>query len=212
MPELRPYTTVCRAATIEFTVNKSRFIGRCFPLKSEEEALCALAGIKKEHWDATHNCYAYALGPFFETARFSDDGEPGGTAGLPMLEVLKNRGITDALIIATRYFGGVLLGAGGLVRAYSRTASEAVAAAGMVHMRPARRVELRLDYARYGAVEGYVRQNAGDVECVFAENVTIRAMVRAERMDAFLKEITERTDGRALLETLEQVYLREKER
>ncbi|MCE5235651.1 MAG: YigZ family protein [Clostridiaceae bacterium] len=208
---MRPYKTVKHASRIEFTLNKSRFIGRCFPLNSEEEALRLLADIKKEHWDATHNCYAYALGPGFETARFSDDGEPGGTAGLPMLEVLKSRGVTDALAVATRYFGGVLLGAGGLVRAYSRTASEAVCAAGIVHMRPARRVEIRLDYARYGAVEGYVRQNAGEVHCEFAENVGVSALVRQERVETFFKEIAERTDGRALLTLLGEAYLREEE-
>lgn len=208
---MRGYTTVSRASVIEFTVNRSRFIGRCFPLQSEEEALRLLAQIKKEHWDATHNCYAYALGPGFETARFSDDGEPGGTAGLPMLEVLKARSATDALVIATRYFGGVLLGAGGLVRAYSRTAAEAVSAAGVLRMRPARRAEIRLDYARYGAVEGYVRQNAGEVACEFAENVTLSALVPQERVEAFCKEITERTDGRAQLALFEEAYLREAE-
>ncbi len=205
---MRPYTTVNLASRIEFSVNRSRFIGRCFPLINEEEALRYLADIRKEHWDATHNCYAYALGPSFETARFSDDGEPGGTAGLPMMEVLKNKGVTDALVIATRYFGGVLLGTGGLVRAYSRTASEAVLAAGIVHMRPARHVFIRIDYARYGTVESYVRQQAGKVECSFAEDVTISAMVSTERLSAFQKDITELTDGRAAITLLEEGYLR----
>ena len=208
---LRPYTSVKRASQIEFIVNRSRFIGRCFPLKSEEEALSLLADVKKQHWDATHNCYAYALSPAFETARFSDDGEPGGTAGMPMLEVLKAKNVTNALVIATRYFGGVLLGAGGLVRAYARTASDAVSAAGVVHMRPARRVSVTLDYARYGAVEGYMRQNAGEVKPEFLENVAISALVRAENADAFLKEITERTDGRAKTELLGEEYLAEEE-
>lgn len=206
---MRGYTTVARASLIEFTVNRSRFLGRCFPLKDEAEALALLSGLKKQHWDATHNCYAYAFGPGLATARFSDDGEPGGTAGLPMLEVLKSRGVTDALVVATRYFGGVLLGAGGLVRAYSRTASEAVAAAGIIHMRPARRVAITLDYARYGAVEGYVRQSAGEVNVEFTDTVCIYAMVNLERVDAFLKELTERTDGRAALTLLEEGYLRE---
>lgn len=208
---MRPYSTVNRASSIEFTIQKSRFIGRCFPLQNEEEALFALSEVKKRHWDATHNCYAYALGPSFETARFSDDGEPGGTAGLPMLEVIKSRGVTDTLVVATRYFGGVLLGAGGLVRAYTRTAAEAVSAAGVVHMRPAQKIEIAVDYARYGAVEGYVRQNAGSVACEFQENVLVSAMVRIERADAFLKELTERTDGRAKTRLLEEGYLREEE-
>ncbi len=208
---MRPYTTVGQPSSIEFTIHKSRFIGRCFPLQNEEEALFELAEVRKRHWDATHNCYAYALGPSFETARFSDDGEPGGTAGLPMLEVLKSRGVTDALVVATRYFGGVLLGAGGLVRAYARTAAEAVSSAGVVHMRPAQRVEIQVEYARYGAVEGYVRQSAGGVACEFQEDVLISAMVRSERMDAFLKEIAERTDGRANTRLLEEGYLREEE-
>jgi uncharacterized YigZ family protein len=206
---MRPYTTVNLASCIEFTVNRSRFIGRCFPLINEEEALRFLADIKKEHWDATHNCYAYALGPTCETARFSDDGEPGGTAGLPMLEVLKSRGVTDALVIATRYFGGVLLGTGGLVRAYSRTASEAVLAAGIVHMHPARHILIRIDYARYGAIDGYMRQQAGSVECTFTEDVSVSAMVYLDRLIAFQKEIIELTDGRAAITLLEEGYLRE---
>lgn len=114
------YKTLQKEACDEFTVNKSRFIGYACPCETEEEALAFLRKIREKHRDATHNCYAYVIGANAGIMRYSDDGEPGGTAGLPMMEVIKNRGVVNCCIVVTRYFGGVLLGAGGLVRAYTR--------------------------------------------------------------------------------------------
>lgn len=113
---LRPYLTAAGNSEREILIQRSRFIGRCFPVKTEKEALGVLADIRRRHWDASHNCYAYSIGPGGGCARYSDDGEPGGTAGLPMMEVLRRREVTDVLCVVTRYFGGILLGAGGLVR------------------------------------------------------------------------------------------------
>ena len=118
---MKPYKSVKQCSEAEYTVNRSRFIGRCFPVESEEAALCLLGDIRKKHWDATHNCFAYRIGEN-AAARFSDDGEPGGTAGKPIMDVLTGRGLTNVLCVVTRYFGGILLGAGGLVRAYSKSA------------------------------------------------------------------------------------------
>jgi len=191
---MKGYRTLAQPGEAEIIINKSRFIGRGFPVESEEEALGILADIRKRHWDATHNCYAYRIEG--GAARFSDDGEPGGTAGLPMMEVLNARDISNALVVVTRYFGGVLLGAGGLVRAYSRSAAEAVNASGTALLKPALRYSLRVDYSRYGGLEGYVR-SAAQVEAVeFGEDVCISALVDEGAAEAFIKEVTERTDGR----------------
>ena len=128
------YRTLAAKGEAELVIQRSRFIGRGFPVESEAAALAILADIRKAHWDASHNCFAYRIGPDGGCARYSDDGEPGGTAGLPMMEVLKSRGLTDLLVVVTRYFGGILLGAGGLTRAYSKSARDALAAAGVAAM------------------------------------------------------------------------------
>ena len=125
------YKTLKRAASDEFIVNKSRFIGYASPCQTEEEALAFLKSIREKHRDATHNCYAYVIGENAGVMRYSDDGEPGGPAGLPMMEVLKARGVVNCCVVVTRYFGGVKLGTGGLVRAYSGSVAHAVEAAGL---------------------------------------------------------------------------------
>ena len=117
---LKPYKTFIKAADDSFIINKSRFIGHGCPCETEEEALKFLSDIRAKHKDANHNCYAYIIGANMGVMRYSDDGEPGGTAGMPIIEVMKARGVTNCAVVVTHYFGGVLLGAGGLVRAYSQ--------------------------------------------------------------------------------------------
>ncbi|NCB30312.1 MAG: YigZ family protein [Clostridia bacterium] len=190
------FRTVKAPGETELVIQKSRFIGRCFPVESEADALAVLSDIRKKHWDATHNCYAYRIGEHGDCARYSDDGEPGGTAGMPMMEALRNRGLTNVLAVVTRYFGGTLLGAGGLVRAYSKATSEAAYAAGVVEVLPALRFALRVEYGRYGGIEAFVRESAQVEELAFGEDVRILALVEAERAAAFCKEIVERSDGR----------------
>lgn len=192
------YRTVKAQAEVEIVLQKSRFIGRCFPVKSEAEALAILADLRKKHWDARHNCFAYRIGPQADCARYSDDGEPGGTAGLPMMEVLKSRELTDVLTVVTRYFGGVLLGTGGLVRAYSRCAAEAAVAAGAVDVLPALRYRLVLDYSRYGSLEAFVREAAQVEEIQFGAEVTILALVEVGAASAFCRAVVERSDGRCI--------------
>lgn len=120
MSAMNPYRTLRQSASDEFIINKSRFIGYAAPCETEAEALAFLQSIRTKHKDATHNCYAYIIGQNAGIMRYSDDGEPGGTAGLPMIEVLKHQGVVNCCCVVTRYFGGVLLGAGGLVRAYTQ--------------------------------------------------------------------------------------------
>ena len=192
---LKPYKTPLKASETEFVVNRSRFIGRCFPVTSEEEAITRLEEIRKLHYDATHNCYAYSL--FGGIRRFSDDGEPGGTAGMPIMDTLIRTETENALIVVTRYFGGILLGSGGLVRAYSRSASDALNEAGIGVMTPCSVIEFSVDYTRYGALEGFVRANSVVRGTEFTDSIRFICLVPTERADAFTADVIERTDGRS---------------
>lgn len=192
---LKPYKTPLKASETEFVVNRSRFIGRCFPITSEEEAIEKLEEIRKLHYDATHNCYAYSL--LGGIRRFSDDGEPGGTAGMPIMDTLIRTETENALIVVTRYFGGILLGSGGLVRAYSRSASDALNEAGTGTMTPCSVIEFTVDYTRYGALEGFVRANSVVRDTEFTDSIRFVCLVPTERAEAFIADVIERTDGRS---------------
>lgn len=207
---MKPYKSVKQCSEAEYTVNRSRFIGRCFPVESEEAALCLLGDIRKKHWDATHNCFAYRIGEN-AAARFSDDGEPGGTAGKPIMDVLTGRGLTNVLCVVTRYFGGILLGAGGLVRAYSKSAADAVTKAGMVSYLPGTILDIPMDYSRYGALEGFIRASAEVRNVAFAQNVVVTVAVEDTNLLKFMKEVTERSDGRCTPVTIGTGYMKKEE-
>lgn len=207
---MKPYKSVKQCSEAEYTVNRSRFIGRCFPVDSEEAALYLLGDIRKKHWDATHNCFAYRIGEN-AAARFSDDGEPGGTAGKPIMDVLTGRELTNVLCVVTRYFGGILLGAGGLVRAYSKSAAEAVAKAGVVSYLPGTILDIPMDYSRYGALEGFIRANAEVRNVAFAQNVVVTVAVEDTNLLKFMKEVTERSDGRCTPVTIGTGYMKKEE-
>ncbi len=207
---MKPYKSVKQRSEAEYTVNRSRFIGRCFPVDSEEAALCLLGDIRKKHWDATHNCFAYRIGDN-AAARFSDDGEPGGTAGKPIMDVLTGRGLTNVLCVVTRYFGGILLGAGGLVRAYSKSAADAVTKAGVVSYLPGTILDIPMDYSRYGALEGFIRANAEVRNVAFAQNVVVTVAVEDTNLLKFMKEVTERSDGRCTPVTIGTGYMKKEE-
>lgn len=197
---MKAYNTVRAESEIEYIVQKSRFIGRCFPVSQVDEALSRLESIRKENWDATHNCYAYVIGEDSSAVKFSDDGEPGGTAGMPMMEVLKVKKLTNVIVVVTRYFGGILLGAGGLVRAYSKSCSEAVAAAGVIEMTPSQRITLKMPYPLWAKFENKLRDGEmGQIRLdtpTFAEDVTVDCIARESDADAFLKTVIEASDGR----------------
>lgn len=202
---LKSYKTPEKASETEYIVSRSRFIGRCFPVSSETEALERLEEIRKKHYDATHNCYAYSL--LDGTRRFSDDGEPGGTAGMPIMDTLIRSATENALIVVTRYFGGILLGSGGLVRAYSKSASDALNASGSVIMTPCAEVEFTVDYTRYGAIEGFVRGNSTVKNTEFTDNIRFLCLVEKERAEGFIADVIERTDGRSKPEIVGEEYL-----
>lgn len=192
---MEEYITVLCASEVELIEKKSRFIGRCFPVSTEEEALAHLATVRKQHYDATHNCYAYAVGERGDIARFSDDGEPGGTAGLPMMEVLKKREVTFALVTVTRYFGGILLGAGGLVRAYSKAAAEALSAAGLVRRRQTPLFSLDVPYPLWGSVESFLRAQGVVFTADYGASVRVEAAVKPEQETAFSPAVVELTNA-----------------
>ncbi len=157
------YKTVAGPGRDEFVEQRSRFIGYVCPVTTEAQALAFIEEKKKKHWDATHNVYAYILREG-GVQRFSDDGEPHGTAGVPTLDVLQKSGVTDVCVVVTRYFGGILLGAGGLVRAYSRGASIALAAGGIVTMEPCLQMEIVCDYSRYSRIASLIGEKGGVVD------------------------------------------------
>lgn len=190
------YVTVEKEAADEFVEKKSRFIGTCRPVKTEEEALDFINRMKSQYWDANHNVYAYILREN-GIQRFSDDGEPQGTAGIPVIDTLKKAGVVDAVVVATRYFGGILLGGGGLIRAYSHTASIALAAAKKVTMRECLLLSLSCDYSSYGKVAAVVPESGGVVDDTeFLERVGMRFHLDPDLLPALEKRLADATSGR----------------
>ena len=190
----------------EYIDKKSRFIGRVWPVADEREALAHIEDMRRKHADATHNVYAYLLREN-NVMRFSDDGEPGGTSGMPTLNVFRSEGITDVCCVITRYFGGILLGSGGLVRAYSNTAKLALDAAGIAEMRPWVRLCVRCSYRLYERVQRMVGQQEGIVEdAQFGEAVAITLLLRAELVDAFGVSLRDLSGGTAEVETLGECF------
>ena len=178
----------------EFIEKKSRFIGRCWPVETEEEALEKIAAMKKQHYDATHNCWAYIIKD--GGMRFSDDGEPGGTAGNPMMQVLQREQIYNVVCVVTRYFGGVLLGAGGLVRAYTKGAKIAVDAAGKSMKRVWSVLYVPCPYTFYERVKLEAAAFGGVIrDTQFGAEVELEILVALPQRDAFIDRLTDMTSG-----------------
>ena len=204
---IKPYKTLLTRASDEFIINKSRFIGYGAPAASEEEALGFLADVRSAHKDVSHHCYAYIIGANMGVMRYSDDGEPGGTAGMPIIEVMKARQITNACVVVVRYFGGVLLGAGGLTRAYSQGAATAINAAGVGEVSPTRRYLMEVPYPMLGRVEYLLKSLPVIVEDKqFSDAIVMTLIVRARDDEAFLSAVTSGTDGRIEPIFMEEMY------
>lgn len=205
---LKPYKTLIRDAQAEFVERKSRFIGHGRPCETEEAALAFLAEMRARYKDATHNCYAYIIGANMGVMRYSDDGEPGGTAGMPIIEVMKARGVTNAAVVVTRYFGGVLLGAGGLVRAYSQGAAAAIDACGVGVMHPTARYLMQIGYPMLNRMDYFLRDAPVQVEDkAFTDVVTYTFIVRCRDEAAFLGKLTDMSEGGVEPLRCEEVYL-----
>lgn len=192
-----PYKTLRISSSDEFIVNKSRFIGYAAPCETEEEALAFLNSIRTKHKDATHNCYAYVIGRNAGIMRYSDDGEPGGTAGMPMMEVLKAQGVVNCCVVVTRYFGGVLLGAGGLVRAYTQGTVVALKAAQVVVMEPSQQYICEVSYPLWDKVQHAMRSLPLQlVSSEFTTAVAFTILVREKDAAEVLETLTRVTDAR----------------
>ena len=192
-----PYKTLRQEAADEVIINKSRFIGYACPCETEEEALAFLSKIRTKHKDATHNCYAYIIGRNAGIMRYSDYGEPGGTAGLPMMEVLKAQGVVNCCVIVTRYFGGVLLGAGGLVRAYTQGAVIALKAAQVVIMEPSQRYLCEVAYPLWDRVTHALKTMPVQlVSSEFTTAVGFTLLVREKDAQTMLEDLIRLTDAK----------------
>lgn len=196
---IESYTTPAHYGTATYEEKKSVFIGEASPVATEEEALAFIASVKAKYPDARHHVYAYLLRENSKN-RYSDDHEPQGTAGLPVLDVLRKGGLTDGVIVVTRYFGGTLLGAGGLVRAYTAAAAGAVRDAGIMTYRTFRPVSVLLSYTDYNKLLPELEKRAVRVlDTVYAEDVTLSLSMPVEDYDGFDAYVTETTAGRAIL-------------
>lgn len=200
------YKTIAERCEARFTEKKSEFIGCLAPVTSENEAIEFINEIRALHRKATHNCYAYILREN-TICRHSDDGEPSGTAGAPILEVLRREGLTDAACVVTRYFGGILLGAGGLVRAYTRGAKDAVDCARIRVMAMSARMKITLDYALYGRLPQIFSEfDARVIDESFGENVEISVQVREEFIEKLQERLIDCCSGKASVEIAQKTW------
>lgn len=204
---LETYKTVLEGGTGEITEKKSRFIATVRPVKTEEEALAFLEEMKKKYWDARHNCFVYSVGLNREYTRCSDDGEPSGTAGRPMLDVILGEDIYNVAVVVTRYFGGVLLGTGGLVRAYSKAVQEGLAASRIIEKRRGIALKVTTDYTGIGKIQ-YIagERNIPIPNSEYTDKVVLELLIPSEYVDAVQKAVTEGTNGRARMEKDRELY------
>lgn len=193
------YTTIKGFATDSFIEKKSEFIGYISPVKTNQEAVDFINEIKSQNRKAKHNVYAYILRDNNIT-RYSDDGEPQGTAGMPVLDVLQKENLTDVCVVVTRYFGGILLGGGGLVRAYSHACKLAVDAAVKMEMHECFEVTLKFDYSLYGKIEYSLPEfEIKMLSDEFADNITLKILVKADMLDKLEEKLTDITNGKILI-------------
>lgn len=202
-----PYKIVVQGGEGEIVEKKSRFIATVQPVETEEEAVAFIESMKKKYWDARHNCSAFVLGSKNEITRCSDDGEPGGTAGRPMLEVLLGQDVHNVAVVVTRYFGGVLLGTGGLVRAYTKAVQEGLSNSQIATLAYGTRVRIETDYNGIGKLQ-YILGKAGIsiLNSEYTDVVNLEVFFLQEQKDDILKEMTEATAGKCKFEEIESKY------
>ena len=195
---MKSYLSVYAATTYEKVIERSRFIANCAHVSGEEEGKAFVAKIRAEHSLATHNCYAFVADKAGNLMRFSDDGEPQGTAGMPILDVHKNKKLYETAVVVTRYFGGIKLGAGGLVRAYAGTAAEALAGADIRAYTMCREIIVSVGYEHFDALKKFLEHGDADVKGTdYTDRVTVTVAVEAEKAEAFCTALTDRMAGRA---------------
>lgn len=204
---LSQYKTVYRGNEAEIIEKKSRFIATVHPIKTEEEALEFIEAMRKKYWNATHNCFAYVLGEHFQIQRCSDDGEPSGTAGKPMLDVLLGEEIHDVVVVVTRYFGGTLLGTGGLVRAYSGATKEGLLASTVITKKYGRKLNVQTDYTGLGKIQYILGQRGLTIlDTIYTDKVELEVLLPDDEIAGVMSEIREGTNGQAIMELMEPCY------
>lgn len=211
IPIENQYKTIEDYGIAEIVEKRSKFIAHARPVSSEAEAIEYLNSLKQKYWDARHNVYAYILREN-NIMRYSDDGEPSGTAGVPVLEILKKEELTDIIVVVTRYFGGILLGTGGLVHAYSKAAKAGVEAAGIVNMILCRKVKIKCDYNLSGKIQYEINEfkEAFEGDIKYDECVIQSVYVPVESVERFTKKIIDRTNAKAKIEFGEIEYFEKK--
>lgn len=204
---LSQYRTVYSGGEAEIIEKKSRFIATVKPVKSEEEAISFIESLKKKYWDATHNCSAYVIGERFQVQRCSDDGEPSGTAGKPMLDVLLGEQIHDTVVVVTRYFGGTLLGTGGLVRAYQGATKAGLDASVVITKMHGKKVCIQTDYTGLGKIQYILGQRGITIlNSEYTDKVDLEVLLPEDVVKQVMAEITEGTNGQARMEIAEECY------
>lgn len=204
------YYTVKTKAIHEIDIQKSRFLAFVKRVETEDEAKNFIEEIAKDNWKANHNCYAYTIGENQRIQKASDDGEPSGTAGVPILDVLKKKNLQDTAVVVTRYFGGIKLGAGGLIRAYSKSASEGIKQAGIVKRSLVTVYRCTIDYTQLGTMENEIRQSEFILkDILYEEKVSLLLYATDEQRDALEKWLLDLSNGTAKIEALHEEYLEE---
>lgn len=206
---MKSFKTVHQRAEKEIVINKSRFIGHVMPVTSEEEAQAFVEEIKKKHRTATHNVPVYLLGEDFSIQKYSDDGEPSGTAGVPILNMLKNEGITDLAIVITRYFGGIKLGTGGLVRAYTQSAKESLEEAKIIEMIQYELIQVNLEYNQHGKMQHFLESNPQYLlkDTLYTDKVAVLIYSRLEDKESLLAKVTDICSDIGHASVIDESYL-----
>lgn len=204
---LDSYIKLVKGGNGEIVEKKSRFIGQIQPVETEEEAYAFIESIKKKHYDARHNCFAFSIGEEMPLLRFSDDGEPQGTAGKPMLEIIQNSGIHNICVVVTRYFGGTLLGTGGLLRAYTEATKAALENCSTKLMQRLIPVDMKTNYTDMGKIQYILNtNNIRIVDTIFAEDVCFITEIPVNDCKRILQEITEVTGARVLFDEKDEIF------
>lgn len=202
------YYTIKQSGSHEVIIQKSRFIGHVQRVKNEEEAQRFIQSIQKEHHNATHNCFAYITGDHDQFQKANDDGEPGGTAGIPMLEVLKRLSLKNTAIVITRYFGGIKLGAGGLIRAYSSVTSDTIKQIGIVKRERMQGYTIHIEYPLLGKIENFLKESNYIIEHInYLEKVELVVYAPIDMKTSFINELTNLSNGQAKIKESIQKFI-----
>lgn len=202
------YYTISQDGQNQIEIKKSKFICHLFRIDNEEQAREYINQIKKEHYKANHNCSAYLLGENFEIQRSSDDGEPSGTAGVPILEVLKKNELQNTLAVVTRYFGGIKLGAGGLIRAYSTSVSEALDKIGIVEGKLQQILAITISYPQLGKLQNYLENEQITIQEInYLENITVKVAIDIKEIEIFIASIIDLFNSQVTITPLEKAYV-----